>query len=101
MVKNFKFILVYFGIIKSERVNMIKKERQTMILNFLKGKKIVAIDALSNELNIPLTTLRRDLLELEESNKIVKMHGGVEYKEPTFIYEDFFEKKIKDNVKEK
>ncbi|ATZ20710.1 DeoR/GlpR family DNA-binding transcription regulator [Mesoplasma coleopterae] len=80
---------------------MIKKQRQTIILNFLKGKKIVAVETLSNELKIPLTTLRRDLTELEELNKIVKLHGGVEYKEPAFIYEDFFEKKIKDNVKEK
>lgn len=86
---------------KLERVCMIKKERQTIILNFLKGKKIVAIDTLSNDLNIPLTTLRRDLTELEELNKIIKLHGGVEYKEPSFIYEDFFEKKIQDNVKEK
>ncbi|ATZ21392.1 DeoR/GlpR family DNA-binding transcription regulator [Mesoplasma tabanidae] len=80
---------------------MIKKQRQTIILNFLKGKKIVAVETLSNELNIPLTTLRRDLTELEDLKKIVKLHGGVEYKEPSFIYEDFFEKKIKDNVKEK
>ncbi|AAT75536.1 fru repressor [Mesoplasma florum L1] len=80
---------------------MIKKQRQSIILNFLKGKKIVAIETLSNELKIPLTTLRRDLAELEELKKIVKLHGGVEYKEPAFIYEDFFEKKIKDNVKEK
>lgn len=86
---------------KLERVYMIKKERQTIILNFLKDKKIVTVDTLSNELNIPLTTLRRDLLQLEELNKIVKLHGGVEYKQPAFIYEDFFEKKIKDNVKEK
>ncbi|WP_028124470.1 DeoR family transcriptional regulator [Mesoplasma melaleucae] len=80
---------------------MIKKERQTIILNFLKSKKIVAIDTLSSVLNIPFTTLRRDLTELEELNKIIKLHGGVEYKEPAFIYEDFFEKKIQDNVKEK
>ncbi|ASZ08936.1 DeoR/GlpR transcriptional regulator [Mesoplasma chauliocola] len=80
---------------------MIKKQRQNNILNYLKGKKIVSIETLSNELLIPLTTLRRDLQDLETEEKIIKLHGGVEYKEPSFIYEDFFEKKIKDNVKEK
>ncbi|PPJ44437.1 DeoR/GlpR transcriptional regulator, partial [Rhizobium sp. KAs_5_22] len=55
---------------------MLKEIRFENILNYLKNNDIAEIEKMSKDLKISLTTLRRDLSELEIENKIVKLHGG-------------------------
>ncbi|WP_026389638.1 DeoR/GlpR family DNA-binding transcription regulator [[Acholeplasma] multilocale] len=81
---------------------MIKEQRYEVIRNYLDKREIVLIEDLANELNIPLTTLRRDINELVKKNLVLKHHGGVEsIKEKNIVTEDFLESKVLKNVAEK
>ncbi|PPE04972.1 DeoR family transcriptional regulator [Entomoplasma ellychniae] len=80
---------------------MIKFERKKLIIDFLKEKGISYNEVLSEKLNIPMSTLRRDLNELLKEGLINKMHGGVEYNDSSLVMEDFFESKLNNNVDEK
>jgi DeoR/GlpR family transcriptional regulator of sugar metabolism len=55
---------------------MLKKERQNFILHQIKIHNRVLSSDLSQSINVSEDTIRRDLQELAESNKIVKVHGG-------------------------
>lgn len=56
---------------------MIPYERQERILEILKEKKLVKIDELSEILNdVSVSTLRRDIKELEKNGKVESMYGG-------------------------
>lgn len=56
---------------------MIPYERQERILEILKEKKLVKIDELSEILNnVSVSTLRRDIKELEKDGKVESMYGG-------------------------
>jgi DeoR/GlpR family transcriptional regulator of sugar metabolism len=55
---------------------MLKKERQDYILRQINlHNKVLSAD-LCEELNVSEDTIRRDLNELSDSNKILKVHGG-------------------------
>ena len=55
---------------------MLKKERQEFILHLLNlHNKILCAD-LSNKMGVSDDTIRRDLLELAQQDKIIKVHGG-------------------------
>ena len=55
---------------------MLKKERQAYILHRINLHKKVLSAQLSNEINVSEDTIRRDLQELAEEGKIIKVHGG-------------------------
>lgn len=55
---------------------MLKKERQDFIIKQLNLHNKVLSTDLCHELNVSEDTVRRDLTELSENNKIVKVHGG-------------------------
>ncbi len=55
---------------------MLKKERQEFIIRQLNLHNKVLSTDLCQELNVSEDTVRRDLTELSENNKIVKVHGG-------------------------
>lgn len=56
---------------------MIPAVRQQSILNFLnEGKKIAYLDELQQQLNISVSTLRRDLRVLSDTGRVVLLHGG-------------------------
>ncbi|ATZ18535.1 DeoR family transcriptional regulator [Williamsoniiplasma somnilux] len=80
---------------------MLKEIRFENILNYLKNNDIAEIEKMSKDLKISLTTLRRDLSELEIENKIVKLHGGAKLVKEKLISEDFLENKLQTNVEEK
>jgi DeoR/GlpR family transcriptional regulator of sugar metabolism len=55
---------------------MLKKERQEFILHQLNlHNKILCVD-LSNKMGVSDDTIRRDLQELAQQDKIIKVHGG-------------------------
>jgi len=55
---------------------MLKKERQAYILHQVNLHNKVLSSSLSNEINVSEDTIRRDLVELAEEGKVIKVHGG-------------------------
>ncbi len=55
---------------------MLKKERQAYILHQVNLHNKVLSSSLSAEINVSEDTIRRDLLELAEEGKVIKVHGG-------------------------
>ncbi len=55
---------------------MLKKERQTFILHRVNlHNKVLSVD-LSQEMNVSEDTIRRDLNEMAQMDKLIKVHGG-------------------------
>jgi DeoR/GlpR family transcriptional regulator of sugar metabolism len=55
---------------------MLKKERQAYILHQVSLHNSVLSADLSSSINVSEDTIRRDLNELAESGKVIKVHGG-------------------------
>lgn len=55
---------------------MLKRERQTYILQQVNLHNKVLSSSLSLDINVSEDTVRRDLLELAEEGKLIKVHGG-------------------------
>ncbi len=55
---------------------MLKEQRYSAILDELKKSGYVSIPALSMKLNISKSTIRRDILDLEEAGKLRRTRGG-------------------------
>ena len=55
---------------------MLKSERQALILRQINLHNRVLSSDLSNEINVSEDTIRRDLNELSDIGKIIKVHGG-------------------------
>jgi DeoR family transcriptional regulator, fructose operon transcriptional repressor len=57
-------------------MNMLTPERQQIILSLLKEKGVVKLQELIEETNASESTIRRDLIQLEEDKKLKRVHGG-------------------------
>lgn len=55
---------------------MLKKERQAYILHQVNLHNKVLSSSLCTEINVSEDTIRRDLQELAEEGKVIKVHGG-------------------------
>lgn len=55
---------------------MIKEERFEQILGLLNLKHFVSIAEIQERTNIPISTLRRDLLEMAANGQLIKLRGG-------------------------
>ena len=55
---------------------MLKKERQAYILHQVNLHNRVLSSSLCTEINVSEDTIRRDLQELAEEGKVIKVHGG-------------------------
>jgi len=55
---------------------MLKKERQAYILHQVNLHNKVMSSNLSRDMNVSEDTIRRDLQELADEGKIIKVHGG-------------------------
>lgn len=55
---------------------MFTEERQQKITEILKDKNSVTISELEKEFSVSNETIRRDLLSLERSKKLIRVHGG-------------------------
>lgn len=58
------------------RTNMLKKERQAFILHNVNLHNKVLSSDLSSAINVSEDTIRRDLQELSDHGKLIKVHGG-------------------------
>jgi DeoR/GlpR family transcriptional regulator of sugar metabolism len=66
--------LLFFVICDNQ--NMLKKERQTFIEKQINLHNKVLLNDLSQVMQVSEDTIRRDLNELAEDGKIIKVHGG-------------------------
>ena len=57
---------------------MILLDRWTEIVNYLRNRKFATVEELMNEFNISRSTLRRDLIAMEERMLIVRTRGGAQ-----------------------
>ncbi|AVK99458.1 DeoR/GlpR family DNA-binding transcription regulator [Pediococcus inopinatus] len=57
---------------------MLKNERVATILSTVNQSGVVTVQELVNELNVSSMTIRRDLEELEQEHRIVRVHGGAQ-----------------------
>lgn len=55
---------------------MLSQQRQKLILDYLRTYKTAQVNQLSDILGISLSTVRRDLSELEETGILRRVHGG-------------------------
>lgn len=53
-----------------------KEDRQDMILSILEKRGKLKVSALAKELNFTPETIRRDLAELEDEERLSRVHGG-------------------------
>ncbi|MEO6686670.1 MAG: DeoR/GlpR family DNA-binding transcription regulator, partial [Dyadobacter sp.] len=66
--------------------SMMKKERQMLIMKQINLHNRALSSDLSVTLNVSEDTIRRDLNELSEAGKLVKVHGGALSKSYQFSY---------------
>lgn len=57
---------------------MLKRERLMMLLDMVNQNGIMTVKDLINELGVSDMTIRRDLDELADSGKLVRIHGGAQ-----------------------
>ena len=57
-------------------LTMVKSERQSFIINQVNLHNKVLLGDLCNEMIVSTDTIRRDLQELADSGKLIKIHGG-------------------------
>jgi DeoR/GlpR family transcriptional regulator of sugar metabolism len=55
---------------------MLTKQRQKLLLDYITAHKSAAVTTLCEEFGISISTVRRDLIELEQSGVISRVHGG-------------------------
>lgn len=59
----------------------IKQKRLLDMVRFIEQQKVVSLGDICREFNVSMNTVRRDVNALIESGSIVKVHGGVMYKD--------------------
>ncbi len=67
---------INFNLTFKLKVSMLKKERQAYILHQVNLHNKVLSATLSNDIEVSEDTIRRDLQELSDIGKIIKVHGG-------------------------
>lgn len=63
-------------LLRHKVMRMLTEERHAYILDKLKKENTVKIKDLESELNCSISTVRRDLSELEEQGLLTRVHGG-------------------------
>jgi len=71
---------------------MIPEDRRKKILGLLKDRKDLTPEFLSEQLNISIPTIYRDLDVLEKENNIRKVYGGIRLKENNHAEHNYFKR---------
>ncbi|MBD7963251.1 DeoR/GlpR transcriptional regulator [Fictibacillus sp. Sa2CUA10] len=80
---------------------MMPKERREQILQQLNENGKIEIEELVNELNVSAMTIRRDLAFLEETDQIIRTHGGAILNKPLVVESSFRTKEGKFNERKR
>jgi DeoR family fructose operon transcriptional repressor len=78
-----------------------RAQRHDLIVNVINELGYCTNEQISERLNIPLTTLRRDLDELDKLNLIERVYGGAKSLNRKMVGEQKFKLKLDDNVQAK
>jgi DeoR/GlpR family transcriptional regulator of sugar metabolism len=81
------FLPLFSIILTSLNIFMLKPERQAYILHQLDLHNKVLCSTLSEEMSVSEDTVRRDLQELSEEGRVIKVHGGALSRSFHFITE--------------
>ena len=65
---------------------MIPAERQRTILSLLSHQEVLSISDLTDHLGVSHMTIRRDIVKLESSGKVVSVSGGVQLAQALHSY---------------
>ncbi|AUB31487.1 DeoR/GlpR family DNA-binding transcription regulator [Spiroplasma floricola] len=80
---------------------MIREERMQLILDYVNKQDYCTNEQISKHLNIPFTTLRRDLTDLHNESKLKRVHGGAKTIREKSILEAVLDEKLLANVEAK
>lgn len=80
---------------------MLKSERLKTILQIVNTQKFVTVDELAQSLKVSDMTIRRDLNELHQANKILRVHGGAQLLSDQSRIEKSYKQKREIHSKEK
>lgn len=80
---------------------MLKRERLQNILDIIATRNIVTVAELARDIAVSEMTIRRDLDELDESGKVVRIHGGAQSIESQQLIEMTHTQKRDVNIDEK
>lgn len=75
------------------------KERQSRIVSLIREKERMSVEELAGLLDISRETIRRDLTDLANSDKVRKVHGGATL--PHHIGESSFQQRMSQNAEAK
>ncbi|AGR42068.1 DeoR/GlpR family DNA-binding transcription regulator [Spiroplasma diminutum] len=77
---------------------MLRDERLKLILDFVNDNDYCSNEQISKHLNIPFTTLRRDLTDLHNESKLKRVHGGAKSIRERSILEAVLDEKLVTNI---
>ncbi|WP_338985648.1 DeoR/GlpR family DNA-binding transcription regulator [Spiroplasma endosymbiont of Diplazon laetatorius] len=77
---------------------MIREERLRLILDYVNEQDYCSNEQISKHLNIPFTTLRRDLTDLHNESKLKRVHGGAKTIREKSILEAVLDEKLLTNI---
>ncbi len=82
---------------------MLKRERQAYILKQINLHNRVLSSDLSLEINVSEDTIRRDLIELSDADKLIKVHGGALSRSfhSSFLRSDVYQLDLKKKIASK
>lgn len=70
-------------------------KRREFVIGKIENEGKVAIDKLSLDLDVSMMTIRRDLDQLENEGKVIRVHGGAVLPKPLVNETSFLEKEIR------
>lgn len=79
---------------------MLANIRRDKICSILKKQQAVTTAELAKRFGVSIETIRKDLLELERQNELVRVHGGACRKPEARIYRDF-SARLEENLSQK
>lgn len=79
-------------------MKVLTEERHQLILQELYKNKIIKNDDLANKLKTSLSTIRRDLQELEANHQLTRIHGGAKLIDNVLTEDSMSEKSSKNHL---
>lgn len=80
---------------------MLKQERLNRIVNLVNEQGTVTVSGVAKSIGVSEMTIRRDLTELNEQSKLIRIHGGAQSLSNSRNFEKNFSEKREIHVREK
>ena len=80
---------------------MLKQERLDRIVSLVNEQGTITVSEMAHSIGVSEMTIRRDLTELNEKNKLIRVHGGAQSLDSSYNFEKNFSEKREIHVREK